>query len=239
MPSKTINLEQKNGATYAKVKDLKLWKDNPKYTDGVDFKRLKRQLELGEHSPLLVTPEGEVLGGNQRLRAYKEAQREEAMIVLAELEKQDDGVHVRLNGIEAPRVFESEQQAKLELALSHNDQIGKTDEKKLANLLHVTPIDMEVYRVASVVRPVEDIAFEAGPAADPDERPQDESDVDTSKLDAYMNGNIKQIVLYFANEEYGNIMERLDAVQEKLGLNDETSRTDLFLAMLKHCEETA
>jgi hypothetical protein len=48
------------------------WEKNPREIKAEDFKRLQKQIqELGEYKPLLVTDDGEVIGGNMRLRAYK------------------------------------------------------------------------------------------------------------------------------------------------------------------------
>ena len=79
---KKINFTKADGITTANVKDLFLFKDNPRDVEAKDFERLKKQLELGEHSTLLVTTEGEVLGGNTRLRAYKELGKKTAKVVI-------------------------------------------------------------------------------------------------------------------------------------------------------------
>ena len=59
--TKKVNFTKADGITTANVEDLFLFKDNPRDVEAKDFERLKKQIELGEHSPLLVTVEGEVL----------------------------------------------------------------------------------------------------------------------------------------------------------------------------------
>lgn len=223
-----IKIEVRDGHSYAKVADLHNWKDNPKTTSKEDGERLKKQIELGEHSTMLIEPNGNVLGGNSRLRMYKTLNKREAKVIVVEFIEQKGKVHAVVDGIKAERVFDSIGQARLEYALSHNDLVGAYDDGKLAELLTVTPIPMEVYKVTSVVRPVEDVAFEAG-NDNPDDRPEDEDTTDTTKLDAFMNGSIKQIVLYFDNEQYENVIPRIEGLRAEMDLE---STTDLFLALL-------
>lgn len=223
-----IKIEQRDGQKYAKVADLKNWKDNPKSFSKVEFDRLIEQIKLGEHSTMLIDTDGIVLGGNTRLKAYKQLGKQEAKVVVVEFVERKGIVHSIVDGIKSERTFDSLSQARLEYALSHNDLIGAYDDGKLAELLTVTPIPLEVYKVTSVVRPVEDVAFEAG-AGDPNDRPEDEDTTDTDKLDTYMNGNIKQIVLYFDNDQYEDVIPRLEALRAEMDLEN---NTDLFLALL-------
>ena len=92
--TKKINFDKADGITTANVDDLFLFKDNPRDVEAKDFERLKKQLELGEHSTLLVTVEGEVLGGNTRLRAYKELGKKTAKVVIVEIVEADDKVYI-------------------------------------------------------------------------------------------------------------------------------------------------
>lgn len=230
----SITIKSENNGQFALVKDLYEWKDNPKDAEGADFKRLLKQIELGEHSSILVTPSGEVLGGNTRLKAYKSSGKEWAKVIIVDIKKEKNEYVAYVDGVKAKRTFDSEGQAKLEYALSHNDMVGKYNEVKLANLLHVHAIPTELYKVNMVVKPVEDVAFEAGPAADPNQRPEDESDVETDRVDTFMHGAIKQIVLYFDNAKYEEVMERIEALRENHGIEN---NTELFLVMLDHFEK--
>ncbi len=182
--SKSITFTKDNGVTLAKVADLFLFKDNPRDIEAHDFNRLKEQIKLGEHSPLLVTTEGEVLGGNTRLRAYKELGKENAKVVVVEIVKSGSGkVHILVDGLKSERVFDSVAQAKIELALSHNDSIGTNNELKLAELLTLHKIETTVYSVATKIQPVQDILDKVSPT--PIDESASNSEVDT---DSMMNG---------------------------------------------------
>lgn len=169
MAKKSITFIKEDGVTLANVSDLFLFKDNPRDVEAKDFERLKQQLELGEHSTLLVTTEGEVLGGNTRLRAYKELGKKTAKVVVVEIVEKGEEVYILVDGKQSERVFDSVGQAKLELALSHNDSIGTNNELKLAELLTIHNIPTEVYSVSTKITPVEDILSNLSPSSEDDE----------------------------------------------------------------------
>lgn len=230
--TKLIEIRRQEGLQLARVADLHKWADNPREYDKADLERLKRQIELGEHSTLLIMPDGTVLGGNTRLDAYHRTGKEFAKVIVVDVTQEGERWVAAVDGERAPKTFDSKQQAMLEYALSHNDQIGRYNDQKLAELLHVHPVEMELYKVPTYVKPVEDIAFEAG-GAPPEERPEDEDTTKTDKLDAYMHGNIKQIVLYFDNEQYESVIPRIDALRNKYGAEN---NTELFLGLLDIAE---
>lgn len=110
------------------IEKLKNWDKNPRSVSKSDFERLKKQIEtLGEYKPLLITEDGTVLGGNMRLRAYRELgwQKVWVSIVQADTDKE-----------------------KLEYALSDNDRAGEYDEQQLAELVTSQPeLDLELFHV--------------------------------------------------------------------------------------------
>ena len=67
-----------DGKILAKLNDLRLWPKNPRIAEDKDLERLKKQIkELGVYKPLLVTPDGEILGGNMRFKMLKELVKED------------------------------------------------------------------------------------------------------------------------------------------------------------------
>ncbi len=163
-----IKFIKEDGVTLANVADLFLYKDNPRDVEASDFERLKEQLKLGEHSTLLVTTEGEVLGGNTRLRAYKELGKKTAKVVVVEIVESSKGVHIVVDGKKSERVFDSVNQAKIELALSHNDSICTNNELKLAELMTIHKVPTELYSVATKITPVADILDRLSPSDNDD-----------------------------------------------------------------------
>lgn len=220
----------KDGITYAKVADLFNWSENPKDVVQEDMERLLEQIKLGEHSAMLVTADGEVLGGNTRLRAYQQLKKSEAKVIIVDFDVQDDGVHAVVDGVAAHRVFDTLGQAKLEYALSHNDMIGSYNQGKLAELLVATPIPLNMYKVATVANPVEKASFESiyGTSNELDDALASPQDTDT-----YLDNTIKQIVLFFSNEVYEDIVPRMEQLRKQYEVSN---NTDLFLCMLRDFE---
>lgn len=163
-----IKLIKEDGVTFAPVKDLYLYKDNPRDVEAKDFERLIEQIKLGEHSTLLVTTEGEVLGGNTRLRAYKKIGKELAKVVVVNIVETSEGVHIVIDGKKSERTFDNVDQAKIELALSHNDSIGTNNEQKLAELMTIHKVPTELYSVATKITPVADIVKNLSPSDNED-----------------------------------------------------------------------
>ena len=113
---------------YRKLSTLKNWDKNPRSIKDKDFERLKTQIrDLGQYKPLLITDDGIVLGGNMRLRAYKELGIEDIWVSVVDAKTEDE---------------------KLRYALSDNDRAGYYDEDLLANLIPDYPdFEWENYAV--------------------------------------------------------------------------------------------
>lgn len=130
-----------------KVADLKNWDENPRTISDKEFERLQEHIRrLGVYKPLLINQNNIVLGGNMRLRALKDLGHEEVMcsIVLTDNEAQ-----------------------MLEYALSDNEQMGDTDQEKLAQLATLHPIKTELFAIKTGrLKPVQAIIDEHGPSAE-------------------------------------------------------------------------
>ena len=113
---------------YRKVSELKLWEQNPRSIKEKDFDRLKKQIkDLGQYKPLLITKDNEVIGGNMRLRAYRDLGVDEVWVSVVNPKNEDE---------------------KLAYALSDNDRAGYYDDDLLANLSSNYPdFDWETYAV--------------------------------------------------------------------------------------------
>lgn len=112
-----INTVVENGKTYADINDLTEWSENKELRAvGPDaYRRLKAQIqELGEYKPLLCTPEGIVLGGNTRLKAFRELGYVRLWVSVINTRDKND---------------------LLKYNLSDNDNVGLYSDNGLANLL--------------------------------------------------------------------------------------------------------
>ena len=98
------------------ISKLKNWDKNPRSIDKKDFARLKRQIQKhGVYKPLVITPDGEVIGGNMRLRALLDLGHREAWVSIVNPKTEAE---------------------KVEIALSDNDRAGYYDEDVLAELVY-------------------------------------------------------------------------------------------------------
>ncbi len=183
-----------------KIAQLTNWEDNPRTITKEDFERLKKQIiKLGMYKPLLINADNIVLGGNMRLRALTELGAKEVAVTV--VDAQDPATM-------------------LEYALSDNDQAGITDDLKLAELVHLSPIDTTLYKVQSnILRPLESIVNPPDPMGGEGEA--DKNGLDES-LDTYLNGSIKQIVLYYDNAQYEDVVARLEKLGEQFNIEDNT-----------------
>lgn len=199
-----------------KLGELTNWENNPRSILKEDYNRLKQQIErLGVYKTLLVNQDNTVLGGNMRLRAFKELFGDAKEVMCGIVETKDDG-------------------EMLEYALSDNDQAGTTDDMKLAEVFALHPIDTQLYKIQSnVLRPLESIINPPDPITEGGDGDPDRSELDED-LQSYMGGNIKQIVLYFDNAKYEETIKRLEALMTRMSVEN---HTDAFIAMLSFTEE--
>lgn len=97
----------------------KLWNKNPRSIKKEDYDRLKKHIsELGEYKPLVGYKEGAyyiILGGNMRLRIYKDLKKHHVMLAVIKPKNEEE---------------------KIKIALSDNDNVGYYDEGKLAELIY-------------------------------------------------------------------------------------------------------
>ena len=97
------------------ISTLHNWQHNPRSISKDNFERLKKQItKLGIYKPLLITEDGTVLGGNMRLKAYKDLGIKEVPVSI----------------VEAPT-----EEKKIEYALSDNDRAGQYEGDQLADLI--------------------------------------------------------------------------------------------------------
>jgi site-specific DNA-methyltransferase (adenine-specific) len=93
------------------------------------FEELKKRItKRGQIKPLIVTPDGEVLGGNMRLRAMQELGIKEAWVSVVEPTSEAD---------------------KIEIALTDNEEMGYYEDQALAELVaqYKDEIDLSKYSV--------------------------------------------------------------------------------------------
>lgn len=115
--------------TYRNISTLYNWSQNPRAIKKDKFEELKKRItKRGQIKPLIITPDGEVLGGNMRLRAMQELGIKEAWVSVVTPTSEAD---------------------KIEIALTDNEEMGYYEDQALAELIaqYKDEIDLSKYSV--------------------------------------------------------------------------------------------
>lgn len=115
--------------TYRKINELRNWSDNPRSIKPERFQELKNRItRFGQFKPVIVTSDGEVLGGNMRLKAMKELGIEDIWVSIVEPKTEAE---------------------KIEIALTDNEEMGFYEDQQLISLIekYKEEIDLSVYSV--------------------------------------------------------------------------------------------
>lgn len=140
---------------YRNINQLREWDQNPRGIKKDKFEELKKRLSrFDQIKPIIITPDGEVLGGNMRLKAYRE------------LGVQDIWVSVVEPKTEAEKV---------EIALTDNEEMGYYEDQALAELIdkYKDEIKLGDYSI-HLGQPIslEDLLAKFGPEPEEDEVPE-------------------------------------------------------------------
>jgi len=129
------------------ISELRLWDKNPRTISKEKMELLKKYIKkYGMLSPLKITPDGEVLGGNHRFKA------------LIELGEKEAWVHV---------VNPADEKEKLEIALLDNQEFAKWVQEDLRRLVLEIPeftltdfnISLSQRKLIDLVDPSEDGSY--------------------------------------------------------------------------------
>lgn len=205
------------------IKNLKPSKVNPRKITEKMFNLLGETIkEYGDLSGIVLNVRtGELVGGNQRTQFFK---RNEAEIHATPVKDSKVGTvaigYVIFNGekYNYREVDWDDKKAQLANVIA-NKAGGFWDQDLLAN-----HFDIEDLKLAGF----ED--FELGMFEH--EVEVDKSDLEQT-MDSYLEGNIKQIVLFFTAEEFENVMPRMEKLMAELGVQN---HTEAFLKILEEHE---
>ncbi len=149
-----ITLTTENGRQMASRAELKLWNKNPRSISKSGYNRLLKQIEMGQHSPLLITADGTVIGGNMRLRAYTELGVDSIWVAVLTFTKDDNGLYAVLDGTPVLdkdgnpiRYFSTEEAGMMAYSLSHNDRAGFYDEDLVSSMVDEFDLDWNEFGI--------------------------------------------------------------------------------------------
>lgn len=195
-----VSVSKLNPAPYNPRKDLK--PNDPEYQ-----KLLKSIAEFDLVEPLIWNRRtGNLVSGHQRLKvlvAHFNAEKVHVSVVDCDLKK-EKALNIAMNKHSGAWDFQ-----KLKTILVEDLDDGDLD-------LEVTGFDEAELKQLVDWQPSAEVQ---APGTKPEER-----------IDTYLNGNIKQIVLYFKNEDYEGIVKRLEEVCSREGCADNTEAFQTILA---------
>lgn len=103
------------------------WDKNPRAISSDEFEKLKWKIKkYGQFKPLVITPEGEILGGNMRYRAYKD---------------------MNITKVWVSIVTPKDDTEKLEISLADNESAGYYVKDELAELIELNDIDRDLFKL--------------------------------------------------------------------------------------------
>lgn len=210
------------------IKDLKPYHKNPRILKEDKAKLLFDSLEdFGDLSGIVVNRlTGEVIGGNQRTNFFK---MKDAKIVLTEeFEKATKQGTVATGYVifsgerYSVRIVEWDAKRAERANILANKVSGEFNYEILAN-----EFDQEMLLESGFT------AGELGFGDVPDFRGEVDKDNLGNSMDSYLDGNIRQVVLFFKVDEYEDVVRRLDAVMAK---EEVASHTEAVLKLLESYE---
>ena len=188
------------------MKELVINPSNPRTISNKDFESLKTSIkEFGkmlELRPIVYDENNVIWGGNMRYQAYK-------LAVEQGLLEHSDNYFKQL-----PEHFTEED--KRRFAITDNINRGDWDDSILANEWDDLPLQEW------------GINTESWAIHEDFERAKDVGKLDEA-MNTYLMGTIKQIVLYYTNDEYLKIMEKVEEVKKLHELEDNTALFNFLL----------
>lgn len=209
------------------INDIKGYHKNPRKITEKMFNTLSSSLEeYGDLSGIVVNIRtGEAIGGNQRTAFFKQHSEDCEIEVtkLAQVNAQGTVAYgyVVYNGEKFNYREVDWDEKKSELAnILANKVGGFFDTEILANQFELEDLKMAGF---------ED--FELGFVND------EEIKIDTNdlshRMEAYLEGSIKQVVIYFSAEQFDDIIPRFELAMQKIGVEN---HTDLIIRLLEEYE---
>lgn len=208
----------------SKISDIKGYKKNPRKITEKMFNLLGETIkEFGDLSGIVVNVRtGEVVGGNQRTQFFKNDFENVASITKTKLPKPTEQGTVAYGYVEYKgekfnyREVDWDEKKADRANIVANKVGGFWDNDILAN-----QFDMEELLGSGFEE------FELGFFKD--DIQMDNNDSLTKTMDSYLDGSIKQVVLYFKNEEYAEIIPRLEKLVTEMGVDN---YSELFVNLL-------
>lgn len=211
-----------------KINELKHYHKNPRKITDQKFEQLGESLEkYGDLGGVVVNVRtGEVIGGNQRTKFFKEHE-DEVTIEKKEVKRDTQGT-VALGYI----VYKGTK-------FNYREVDWDADTEARANIVanKVTGFwDNEILLEGFDEELLLETGFESFELSFFEDKSRPKIDVDNfnDTLDTYLDGEIKQVVLYMDSATYEDVLKKCKEIMEKIGVDN---NTDVFMKALNEYYE--
>lgn len=200
------------------IDEISLNPSNPRVIEDAKFAKLVTSIKeapwMLKIRPIVCNKDDIVLGGNQRLKACREAGLTHVYVINA-----DD--------------LDDEMQR--EFLIKDNLDFGKWDMELLKVNFDMEKLDRWGFEVQPVSLDVGSVDTAPPPPLNSDDAAEPEFDKNEldRKLDTYNNNTIKQIVLYYPTDIYEKVLKSLDEISKALDCDD---NSEVILRLISHYE---
>lgn len=175
----------------------------------------KSLVDLGAGRSILLDNENEIIAGNE---TYNQAQQ---LGIPVKIIESDGKTLIAIKRTD----LSTDDEARKQLAIVDNLASDKSE------------FDFELLTEDFDIDLLQDIGFdefELGLGEAPE--PEIDPNIIKEKYETYLNNNIKQIVLYFEEKDYGVILDKLHKIAEKHNLTDNSSVVTMLIDIYEHSD---
>lgn len=209
---------------------------NPNRMERAQIESLKLSLQkYGNIHPVILDSEQKIADGYHRVVAYRELGLKKIPAVVMQFDNDDERrllrqVMNKLHGKHDPELDVAELERLMTYDKKQLDELLQIDYKYLEELIRV---DREEKAIIGTLTANKVQYGDVGGMTDVKRSADDAGTMDYHQ-DSFLKGNIKQIMVYFSNEEYVEIIPRIQAALKHLGFDNNTS---LFMYLLEFWEK--
>jgi hypothetical protein len=218
-------------AEIGKISDLKRADYNPRQISEWAKEALRKSMmKFGDLSGIVVNIRtGRIVGGHQRVSLFDQAWRiTKQTVIKDDVGTVAEGLIATPYGNWSYREVDWDETLEMAANIAANKHGGLWDINKLRNLTgKIKDADSQLVMFTGL----EDTMLENMGIQKAPEKKVEDADY---KMKRFLENDIKQIVLYFATEEYNSVLQRLSAIMEEKKLEENTST---FLFLLDHYEK--
>ena len=192
------------------IDKIKIDSTNPNVMSDDEMKALQKTMDkFGYLAPVILDKKLKVVDGEHRVKAYQKMGKTTIPAYIVDVDKYDQKILRQvMNKLRGEHdILKDSKEFNILDKANRLDELAQFLAKDEKDFLRMTD------------EPVKDDEFDNNP-------------MDHHK-DHYLHGNIKQIMIYFDNQQFENVMPRIEKIME---IEEVTTHTDMFYKLLEYYE---